>query len=186
MNFDRNTVLGFIILAALFIGYFIYTNKGQEALRKQNEEKLAREQVIQDSIAKLNKPKEDSLNKITDSTLRIAEAGTFQNAVNGTEQLTVVDNDVIKVAFTNKGGQPKWVELKNFKNQDSSLVKLAGSDFDKLSYTINTGENKTAQTSDLYFQPGTVVKNPDGSSTITFVLSSKDSAATSSLLTNSF
>jgi YidC/Oxa1 family membrane protein insertase len=181
MNFDRNTVLGFIILAALFIGYFIYTNKGQEALRKQNEETQVREKAIQDSIARLNKPKEDSLNKINDSTSKIVSAGNFQNAVNGTEQLTVVENDVIKVAFTNKGGQPKWVELKNFKNQDSSLVKLAGSDFDKISYTINAGDNKIAQTSDLYFQPGTLVKNPDGSSTVTFTLGSKDSASSSSI-----
>ena len=182
MKFDRNTVLGFLILAALFIAYFIYTNKGQEALRKQNEEKLAREQAIQDSIAKLNKPKEDSLNKIYDSTAKLATAGNFQNAVNGTEQLVYAGNDVIKVAFTNKGGQPKWVELKKFKNQDSSLVRLAGSDFDKISYTINTGENKTAQTSDLYFQPGTVVKNPDGSSTVMFALNSKDSASSSSII----
>ncbi|HKB44529.1 MAG TPA: membrane protein insertase YidC [Chitinophagaceae bacterium] len=181
MNLDRNTVLGFIILAALFIGYFIYTNKGQEALRKQNEEKQAREQAIQDSITKLNKPTQDSLNKITDSTLKIAEAGTFQNAVNGTEQLVYAENDVIRVAFTNKGGQPKWVELKNFKNQDSSLVKLAGSDFDKISYTIKTGENKTVQTGDLYFQPGAVVKNSDQTTTITFTLNSKDSASSASI-----
>jgi YidC/Oxa1 family membrane protein insertase len=181
MNFDRNTVLGFIILAALFIGYFIYTNKGQEALRKQNEEKEKRDLAIKDSIDKLNKPTQDSLNKITDSTLKIAAAGNFQNAVNGTEQLVYAENEVIKVAFTNKGGQPKWIELKNFKNQDSSLVKLAGSDFDKISYTINTGENKTVQTGDLYFQPGTVVKNPDQTTTITFALNSKDSTASASV-----
>jgi len=181
MNFDRNTVLGFIILAALFIGYFIYTNKGQEALRKQNEEKQAKEQAIQDSIAKLNKPQEDSLNKITDSTLKIAKAGSFQDAANGTEQIVTVENDVIKVAFTNKGGQPKWVQLKNYKNQDSTLVKLAGSDFDKISYAINTGNNKTDQTDDLYFQPAEVVKNPEGTTVVTFTLRSKDSASFNSI-----
>ena len=31
----------------------------------------------------------------------------------------------IKVAFSNKGGQPKSVELKNFKAPDSNNVKLA-------------------------------------------------------------
>jgi YidC/Oxa1 family membrane protein insertase len=181
MNFDRNTVLGFIILAALFIGYLIYNNKGQEALRKQNEEKEKRDLAIKDSIDKLNKPIQDSLTKITDSTLKVAKAGSFQDAANGTEQIVTVENDVIKVAFTNKGGQPKWVELKNFKNQDSSLVKLAGSDFDKISYVINTGNNKTDQTDDLYFQPAEIAKTPDGSTTITFRLRSKDSTSSASI-----
>jgi len=182
MNFDRNTVLGFIILAALFIGYLIYNNKGQEALRKQNEEKQKRDLAIKDSIDNLNKPVQDSLNKITDSTLKVAKAGSFQDAANDTEQIVAVENDVIKVAFTNKGGQPKWVELKNFKNQDSSLVKLAGSDFDKISYVINTGNNKTDQTDDLYFQPAEIAKNPDGSTTVTFRLRSKDSTSSASII----
>ena len=182
MNFDRNTVLGFIILAALFVGYLIYNNKGQEALRKQNEEKEKRDLAIKDSIDNLNKPVQDSLNKITDSTLKVAKAGSFQDAANDTEQIVAVENDVIKVAFTNKGGQPKWVELKNFKNQDSSLVKLAGSDFDKISYVINTGNNKTDQTDDLYFQPAEIAKNPDGSTTVTFRLRSKDSTSSASII----
>jgi YidC/Oxa1 family membrane protein insertase len=183
MKFDRNTVLGFLILAALFIGYFIYTNKGQEALRKQNEEKQAREQAIQDSIAKLNKPKEDSLSKITDSTLKIAKAGTFQNAINGIEQLVYAENEVMKIAFTSKGGQPKWIELKKFKNQDSGLVKLAATDFDKISYPIITGNNNTEQTSELFFNKIDSAKNTDGSKTYSFTLRSD---STTSFITHKF
>ena len=57
MKFDRNTVLGFLLLAALFIGYFIYTNKGQQAALKARAEEKRRE----DSIARANAPKIDSL-----------------------------------------------------------------------------------------------------------------------------
>ncbi len=32
MNFDRNTVIGFVVLAALFFGYFYYNNKEQASL----------------------------------------------------------------------------------------------------------------------------------------------------------
>lgn len=59
MKFDRNTVIGFVILAALFFGYFYYTNKEQSAYRK---DKLAKQQVEQariDSINKANQPKQD-------------------------------------------------------------------------------------------------------------------------------
>jgi YidC/Oxa1 family membrane protein insertase len=178
MKFDRNTVIGFVILAALFFGYFYYTNQEQAGYRK--------EKARQDSIANANRPKPDTLAQKIDSAKadtmrRIANAGNFQEAANGTEKLTIAENDLFKIAFTNKGGQPKWIELKKFKNMDSGFVRLAGTDFDKLGYFINTGNNNSANTSDLYFQPGTVVKNADSTTTISFVLSSSDSSASASI-----
>ena len=137
MKFDRNTVLGFVILAALFFGYFFYNNKEQTAYRKNK--------AIQDSIenAKHPKPRLDTLaarkdSVVNDSINKTTRAGDFQGAVTGTEQLVFAENELIRVTFTNKGGQPKVVELKKFKNQDSGLVKLAGTDFDKISYSINS------------------------------------------------
>ena len=50
---DRNTIIGFVLLAVLFFGYFYYSKQGQLALEKQD-------QHIQDSINRL-KPKTDSI-----------------------------------------------------------------------------------------------------------------------------
>ena len=186
MKFDRNTVLGFVILAVLFFGYFFYTNKEQAANRKQKEEKQAREQVIQDSIAQINKPKQDSLNKVRDSVTQKNMAGIFQDTVKGTEQLITLQNELIKVTFTTKGGQPKKAELKNFKGQDSNLVKLAGTDFDKISYSINTGKGSnqaSAQTSDLFFSK-IDSSSKDGNKTVSFTLQSGDSSG--SYITHEF
>lgn len=36
MKFDRNTVIGFTVLAVLFIGYFYFTNKQQSEYRKHS------------------------------------------------------------------------------------------------------------------------------------------------------
>ena len=52
MGMDRNSVIGFVLLALLFFGYFYYTRQGQASLEKQR-------QHIQDSIALL-KPKSDT------------------------------------------------------------------------------------------------------------------------------
>lgn len=176
MNFDRNTVLGFVVLALLFFGYFWYTSKEQAAYRK--------EQARIDSIANANKPKLDTIALKRDSTRldsqnRVASAGTtFGNAANGTEQLLVAESDLLKITFTNRGGQPKLIELKKFKQPDSSLVKLASSDFDKINYPISTGD-RTAQIADLYFEKGTETKNADGSTSVSFVLKSSDSSGKS-------
>lgn len=178
MNFDRNTVLGFVILAALFFGYFYYTNKEQSAYKKIKTEQLAKEQATQDSIAKINKPKQDSLSRIADSVTKITKVGSFKSALDTTEQLIVSENEVMKVTFTNKGGQVKKVELKKYKENDSSFVKLASTDFDNISYTINTSAQQTARTTDLYFSKIDTGKNAEGAKTISFTLSSADSSGT--------
>jgi len=181
MKFDRNTVLGFVILALLFFGYFYYTNKGQAANKKQKLEAQAKEQAIQDSIDRVNKPMQDSLNKIRDSLTQKDITGIFHDTAAATEQLVTLQNELIKVTFTTKGGQPKQVELKKYKGQDSNLVKLAGTDFDKISYTINTGKSANqgaAQTSDLFFSK-IDSSSKDGVQTISFTLRSSDSSGAS-------
>jgi YidC/Oxa1 family membrane protein insertase len=177
MKFDRNTVIGFVILALLFFGYFWTTNREQSANRKKNE----REKFVKDSTANSRKDtialKQDSIKVEKEKTL--VNTGVFKNAADSTERLVTIENDLIKVTLTNKGGQIKKVELKNFKGQDSSLVKLAGSDFDKISYTISPATNTTAQTSDLFFPKIDTAANADGSKKISFTLAAKDSSGTS-------
>jgi YidC/Oxa1 family membrane protein insertase len=167
MNFDRNTIIGFVVLAVLFIGYFFYTTREQQAFQKQK--------AIQDSIANANKPKPD-VNAVrldsarADSFQKVTQAGGFQAAVQGTEQVQEVETDLLKIGFTTKGGQPKWVELKQFKGPDSANVRLAASDFNKIIYPINTGSNKTAYVSDLNFAPLPVQKDASGNTVVTYQL----------------
>lgn len=183
MNFDRNTIIGFVVLALLFFGYFYYNN--QEQLRFEKQAK--REKFVKDSIEALTKPKSDTLAQKIDSARadtvnRITSAGTFKDAAIGTEQLVVAENALMKLTFSSKGGQVKKVELKKFKGMDSSLLRLASSDFDKLSYPVVTGPNQTAQTADLYFNKIDSAKNADGSSTYRFSLTSSDSSANAAIV----
>ena len=132
MNFDRNTVLGFIVLALLFGGYFWWTSKEQAAFRKQKEIEQAKTDSINALKAKQNSVaiQQDSLH--LDTLNRLKESGQFQKAVFSTEKMVSIDNGVLLITFTSKGGQPKKIELKKFNGPDSTPVKLASTDFDKL------------------------------------------------------
>ena len=171
MNFDRNTVIGFIALAVLFLAYFFYNSRDQQRMMLEKQR--------QDSIARVNQPKPDTLARKTDSLLidsqnRVASAGNYSQYTSGSEQIIPVETDLVIVGFTNKGGQPKWIELKNFKGPDSNNVRLASSSFDKISYRINTGDTKTAEITDFYFSGGLVTKNADNSQTVTYQVQSSD------------
>src|SRR5258705_1763430 len=179
MKFDRNTVLGFVILALLFFGYFWTTSRENAA----NNRKKEREQFVADSIAKTKidtlAVKQDSIKIEKEKTF--ANTRVFNNAADSVEHLVSIENNLIKVTLTNKGGQVKKVELKKYRGQDSSLVKLAGTDFDKITYKIFTGNNNngTTETGDIFFPKIDSVNNADGSKTISFTLAAKASSGTS-------
>lgn len=166
---DKNTVIGLVLLAVLFFAFFWYTNKQQQAIQIQTQH-IADSTHRADSIAKAKnfnpvQAKMDSLKN--DSII----AGNFNGAAVGSEVFSIVENDVMKATFSNKGGQLKKVELKKYKSYiDSSLVVLAGSKDDALGYTINTAPNQSAETSTLFFGTPKIAKNADGSQTITYTL----------------
>src|SRR5665647_4397 len=167
MGMDRNTIIGFGLLAVLFFGYFYYTQQGQKALEKQQAH-------IQDSLNKL-KPKIDtSLHStaVSDSALskKSSALSDIKQDTTGKEQLITLENKVLKITFTNKGGQPKIIELKNFKTFNGKPLILEDGSFNNISYAINTGNNQTAQTSDLLFTPSATQKTADGSEMISFSL----------------
>ena len=173
MKTDKNTVIGFVLLGSLFFLYFWYSNKQQSAIleiKKKQEDSLAlvnaaKRPVVDSATMQLDSLKRDSAN-------RTALAGDFSTAAIGAESLVTVENSLMKITFTNKGGQVKSVELKNYTKPDSSAVVLT--DKSNLGYTINTGANQSANTTDLFFTAAEPVRKADGSQVITFTLSANN------------
>jgi YidC/Oxa1 family membrane protein insertase len=183
MNFDRNTVIGFALLALLFFGFFYFNSK--ESARVQQAK------AIQDSIAKASQPKpkiDTSFQKkdtvIAGTPQTVAPTTKFQKAATGTEKLDTIENELVRIAFTNKGGQVKWVELKNFnyiKEGDSTAtpVLLAATDFDKIDYKIKADSGQVGNITDFYFTSA-ISKGVDSSQIISYTLSA-DSAGSRSI-----
>jgi YidC/Oxa1 family membrane protein insertase len=97
--------------------------------------------------------------------------GTFQQNGAASESFLTLENDVVSIVFTNKGGQPKSVRLKQYASGDSGNVTLLSNDFNKLSYSINTGNNQTSNTADLFFTASTIEKTEEGATSLKFTLS---------------
>jgi YidC/Oxa1 family membrane protein insertase len=172
MGMDKNTVIGFVLIGALLIGMFIINSRSNQAY-------TAEKKRIEDSIAAA-KPKpdpaliiKDSLKK--DSLLQAKQKlpEIFITDTSKTEQLDTLENDLVKIVFTNKGGQPKVVELKQYKKFDGKPLILLDGKFNKLSYKINA-DGKTPETGDIAFVSSKKTTNTDKSQSISFIL--KDSS----------
>ena len=164
-SMDRNTVIGFVLLAVLLFLYLFLSTKSSQELqlqKKRQQDSLALVQVRTDSIAKAN--------DTTTATVAAPDTTGLKNASVGTEQLSVIENDVLKITFTNRGGQVKSVELKRYTSANGKPVVLNGTSYDKISYSINVAPNQAAQVSELFFQPAVIAKNTDGSSSVSYKL----------------
>ena len=166
-KFDFNSLIGFVLLGGLLM-FWMYTNQPTpEELEKQRTE------FVQDSIQKVqqiatpSKPIEDTA--IT--TINPADSVAIVNAQNelgafaysatlpsAKAKTTVIENDLLKITVSNKGGQITEVELKTFKTHDQKplyLIKNANSSFN---INFGTNDNRILNTKDLFFEP-TLTKN---------------------------
>ena len=85
MGMDRNTVIGFVLLAILLFAYLFISSKNSQELMKQKK-------VYDDSIALVNAAKKTNLPTLIDSNKTvIVDTAGFKKALYGSEQFTTVE-----------------------------------------------------------------------------------------------
>ena len=142
---DRNTVIGFILLAILLFAYLFISTKNSHELEAQKKR-------YDDSVAVVSAQKQAvAVKKDSVKINAVPDTSASGKIFNGEEKTLTAENGVLKIVFTNKGAQAKSVQLINYRSFDSSLVELENDVTDKLSYTINT-DKKSAETADLFFK----------------------------------
>lgn len=121
---DRNTIIGFVLIFLLLIVWQRFMTPSAEELEQQKRvqdsialaEKALDEKVAADTANVATQPVE-AATEVDDSTRMArmnATFGPFTPASTGTEELITLENDLMKVIFTNKGGRIKEVELKKY------------------------------------------------------------------------
>jgi len=160
-KFDKNTVIGFVLMAILFIAYFYINRPSEEQLKEiQKQEQLAQQKLEKqkDSLALVQKqelaqPQNDSISKTIEAEDVSAENSKF------------------KVTFSGKGGYVSELLLKNYSAFDSAaknhkrelyLVKDGNNKFN-LKFKDKSG--KEINTSELAFAP--TVQKADSVTVIT-------------------
>lgn len=169
---DRNTVIGFALLAFLFIGYFYYTQQGQAVREKQRlhiEDSLSKIQPKTDTALLSAKPADTSASSSAASTTVSSLSSGLQQDSALTEETITIENNLAKYTFTNKGGQPKLVELKNFNTAKGEPLLINDGKFNNISYEIRVG-NQTLQSSDILFSSKPVMTSTDSNQVLSYVL----------------
>jgi YidC/Oxa1 family membrane protein insertase len=156
-------------LIALILGVWLYTSG-------PTEEQIARNKKIRDSIEVAEKKlraeeaakiaasqnANDTATKISvvvsDSARAVEQNNRYKDfsiALNGTPEVYVLENENLKIYFSNKGGAPARVELKKYhrSGQTDNLV-LFDKDSTRFALTLNAYDRSSVfYTNEFYFKP---------------------------------
>lgn len=164
---DRNSAIGLSLILAIFVGFSLYNQPSDEeiaAAKRQNDSIAAAEQQLAIEAEKARKAVElsaaaiDTLaadSTLSDSALAVAKSqryGAFAAAANGTDGSITIENDLIKVELSRKGGHPYRVTLKNYQRHDSTPLVLFEGDQNRFDLEFFL-DNRVINTSELYFNP---------------------------------
>lgn len=170
---DRNSIIGLVLIAAIMIGYSIYTSPSKEeleAIKRQQDSialvnKAAREAAEREIAenAKLQEQQTAGIDSIinnagdsinTDSLNAILlqnQFGAFANAANGELKYYTIENDKLIAKISNKGGRIVSVILKDYKTYSGKPLELFHEDSSSFSINFYAG-NKAITTKDLFFE----------------------------------
>ncbi len=149
---DKNTIIGFILIAAVLIGFNIYSQPSAE-------ERAA--QARQDSIAAVTRQKAEqeakaaAIKKTEEAKAQAAADTTalFHSALNGTKQAITLKNNKVELTVSTKGATVEKAVIKNFDDRNGNKdVTLFDSKDQQLSFILLAKETNIS-TADLYFQP---------------------------------
>ena len=160
---SKSNIIGLVAIMALLIGYSLYMSPSKEELRaaKQKADSIAYVQkadsVIRAAQALAQKAVPDSAVPAVKDTASVKQAsdtyGTFAQASRGEEKFYTIENEVLKLKISSRGGYVYSAQLKNYSSHDSLPLVLYRGDSTTFGFEFNTEDLKTVKTSELYFLP---------------------------------
>lgn len=158
---DRNSIIGLLVIGAVIIVYSLVTSPSKDDIEKSRRQhdstvivnkKIAEEQY---KTQAQELQKKDSVKNLPDS-LKANDLknkfGSFASATEGKEEFLTLENNLIKVKLTTKGGRVYSAHLKNYQSWDGKpLVLFDGAQNE---FGLNFfSQNKTISTNELFFAP---------------------------------
>lgn len=183
---DKNTWIGFILIAGIIVGFSF--------LNRPSQEELAERQRVQDSIAYVQAMEleakqlseqitqqlqaEQDASAPTQTADELAQQiaavyGPFAPSAQGEEGLVVMENSKVRIGIDRRGGRIAKAELKEYKAYGDSINDLClfQGDESSLNFTLVTNSNRILATQNLYFKEIAQSTDENGVTTLVMRLS---------------
>jgi YidC/Oxa1 family membrane protein insertase len=160
---DKNTIAGIVLILAILIGFSYLNKPSQEEIEaaRHRQDSIAqveaqRQQEAQVHAKELAEKQQAGL--AADTALTEATAankyGVFASGATGQEQFVTLENNLMKITLSTKGGKIYSVELKNYKTYEGGPLVLFNGPDNKFGLSFFS-QNRSIITDGLYFSPST-------------------------------
>jgi YidC/Oxa1 family membrane protein insertase len=181
---DLNSIIGFVLIFGILI-WIMYQN--QPSQKEIDAKKAQQEQAIQAEKVKKIETKQivaASSDTTVANTAQLAALkmtlGNFAYSAtlpSAKETFTTIENELVRLTVANKGGYIVEAKLKNFekfKKGSKEIVELIKDNNSNLNLQLQTTDNRTLNTKDLFFEP--TLTKVGANQVLTMRLKSSDNA----------
>jgi YidC/Oxa1 family membrane protein insertase len=189
MNNNRNTIIGLVLIFAIFIGYSYWMTPSKKEMeaqkRKQDSIALvakaqrdssiasrAREQAISEAKKKGSLPATQSDSTVSHQDVLKDRLGAFACSGVGKKGHITLESDLLKMRISTLGGNIDYVELKKYKAWDGQPLVVMGNDSVHFGFSF-FHNNRIISTGKLFFQPVFMTGKKENDTTVS--VSGKDS-----------
>lgn len=153
---DLNSIIGFVLIFGILLFWFYQNQPTPEEIEAQKAK------VEQQQETEKISEEEASPAVIESQPLNIQDSTSLANYRNSmgefgfsptTEGTTILENDVLYLEISNKGGQITEAKLKKFVTYDSIPVYLIKDGNATFNLNFMTRNNRVINTKDIYFEP---------------------------------
>ena len=175
---DKNTWIGFGLIAAIIIGFSF--------LNRPSKEELAARQRAQDSIAiiRVQEAEAQLISEQITKELEVAQQtnatteqlaeqmaalyGPFAPAAKGEEGIITLENEKVRIGIAQRGGRIAKAELKEYKAYGDSVNDLClfQGEESTLNFTLITNNSRILSTENLYFTAVEQTTDNEGNTTL--------------------
>ena len=180
---DKNTWIGFGLIAAIIIGFSFLTRPSKEELaerkRVQDSIALVRAQEAEAQLISEQITKEiEAAQEANATTEQLAEQlaalyGPFAPAAQGEEGTIVLENEKVRLGIARRGGRIAKAELKDYKAYGDSVNDLClfQGEESSLNFTLITNNSRILSTENMYFTIASQTTDKEGNTTLIMRLS---------------
>lgn len=152
---DKNSVIGFILIAVILFGFSFYTNKQQTAalLEQQRLDSIALAEQLKyaatdtvDATAAVPLVEQPAV----EDTRATYKDSSLEQAYKAEAQILALENDKLRIEFSSKGAMPHSVLVKNYYKYDSTDLYVF--EPGKADYSVSVYTGEYIQTRNFNFQ----------------------------------
>lgn len=158
---DRNTIIGLVAIMAILIGFGIYNKPSDSEIQRQEylrdslsiveQQKSAQKAIAQSqSLSQNGTIASQNLSDSAKKAIAQKEYGAFASAIEGKVAFSTLENNKVKITFSNLGGRPYRVQLKEFSTYDSLPLNLFTGDSTVFGFSM---ASISKNTNSMFFTP---------------------------------